>query len=106
MPKPDKTVLLHWVNDFQQLNANTVTDKHLLPCVDDILTNAARGKIWSKLDMTDAFFHTRMDEASIPLTAVNTPFGLYEWLVMPQELKKSPAVHQCRVTAALRLFLG
>ncbi len=106
MPKPDKTVLPHWVNDFHQLNANTVADKHPLLHVDDILTGAAHGKIWSKLDMTNAFFHTCMDEASIPLTAVNTLFGLYEWLVMPQGLKNSPAVHQQCVTAALRPFLG
>ncbi len=106
IPKPDSTVLPRWVNDFRELNANTVVDRHPLPRVDDILTDAARGKYWSKLDMTDAFFHTRLDEASIPLTAVNTPFGLYEWTVMPQGLKNSPPVHQRRVNAALRKFLG
>ncbi len=106
IPKPDSTVLPRWVNDFRELNANTVVDRHPLPRVDDILTDAACGKYWSKLDMTDAFFHTRLDEASIPLTAVNTPFGLYEWTVMLQGLKNSLPVHQRRVNAALRKFLG
>ncbi len=71
-----------------------VSDKYPLPCIDDILADAGRGKIWSKLDMTDSFFHTRMDEASIPYTVVNTPFGLYEWLVMPQGMKNALAIHQ------------
>ncbi len=42
-----------------------------------------------------------MDEASIPYTVVNTPFGLYEWLMMPQGMKNALAIHQCRVNHAL-----
>jgi hypothetical protein len=106
VPKADVTVLPHWVNDYHQLNANTVTDSHPLPRVDDILADAGRGKIWSKLDMTDSFFHMKMDPESIHLTAVTTPLGLYEWLVMPQGLRNAPPVHQRWVTAALRPFLG
>ncbi len=56
--------------------------------------------------MTDAFFHTHLNEASIPLTTVNTPFGLYEWTVMPQGLKNSPPVHQHCINTALHEFLG
>ena len=40
------------------------------------------------------------------LTAVNTPLGLYVWLVMPMGLKNAPAIHQCRVTSALHELLG
>ncbi len=101
IPKTDKTVLPRWVNNFHALNANMVSDRYPLPHIDDILADAGRGKIWSKLDMTDSFFHTRMDEASIPYTAVNTPFGLYEWLVMPQGMKNAPAIHQCHINHAL-----
>jgi hypothetical protein len=106
VPKADAAVLPRWVNDYRQLNANTVTDSHPLPRVDDILADAGRGKIWSKLDMTDSFFHTKMDPESVHLTAVTTPLGLYEWLVMPQGLRNAPPVHQRHVTAALRPFLG
>jgi hypothetical protein len=106
VPKADNAVLPHWVNDFRQLNANTITDSHLLPCVNDILADAGRGKIWSKLDMTDSFFHTKMDPESIHLTAVTTPLGLYEWVVMLQGLRNSPPIHQRCVTACLCPFLG
>jgi hypothetical protein len=40
VPKADSLVLPHWVNDYCQLNANTVTDSHPLPCIDDILADA------------------------------------------------------------------
>jgi len=47
-----------------------------------------------------------MHPDSVKFTAVNTPFGLYEWLVMPMGLRNSPAVHQRRVFSALRALIG
>jgi len=106
VPKTDLTVLLRWVNDYCVLNANTVLDAHPLPRVDDILADCAKGKIWSKLDMTNSFFQTRVHPDDVPLTAVTTPFGLYEWLAMPMGLRNSPPIHQRRMTSALRHLLG
>jgi hypothetical protein len=106
IPKADKTALPRWVNDFRRLNAITIRDAFPLPRVNDILADCAKGKIWSVIDFTDSFFQTRLDEESIKYTAVSTPLGLYEWLVMPQGLKNAPAVQQRRVTAALREFIG
>ena len=94
VPKSNPTVLPRWVNDYRQINTNTVTDSYPLPCVEDILADTGRGKIWSKMDMTNSFFHTRMHPDSIALTAIMTPFGLYEWMVMPMGLCNSPPVHQ------------
>jgi hypothetical protein len=106
VPKADLTVLPRWVNDYRELNANTVIDSHPLPRVDDILANCAKGKIWSKMDMTNSFFQTRMHPDDIPLTVVTTPFGLYKWTVMPMGLRNSPPIHQRHMTAALHDHLG
>ena len=94
IPKVDPTVLPCWVNDYCQLNENTIMDSHPLPCIDDILNDHAKGKIWAMIDMTNSFFQTRMHPDHIPLTGVNTPLGLYEWLVMLMGLKNAPAIHQ------------
>lgn len=106
VPKADPVVLPRWVNDYRALNSNTVTDSHPLPCVDDILADCAKGKIWSKMDMTNSFFQTRVHPDDVHLTAVTTPLGLYEWLAMPMGLRNSPPIHQRRVTAALREYIG
>ena len=105
MPKVNLTVLPHWVNDYQQLNANTITDSHPILRIDDILSDCAKGKIWATLDMTNSFFQTKMHPDDVHLTAVSMLFGLYEWLVMPMGLKNAPSIHQCHVTAALRQHL-
>ncbi|KAJ3885074.1 hypothetical protein GG344DRAFT_6694, partial [Lentinula edodes] len=60
IPKADPKALPRWVNDFRKLNANTVPDRHPLLCIDRILGDCAKGKIWGKMDMTDSFFQSRM----------------------------------------------
>ena len=106
IPKADPTILPRWVNDYRQLNENTVTDSFPIPRINDILADCAKGKIWATLDMTISFFQMRMHPDDIPLTAVNTPWGLYEWLVMPMGIKNAPSIHQQRVTAALWPYIG
>jgi hypothetical protein len=86
VPKSDATILPRWVNDYRMLNANTVLDAHPLPRVDDILADCAKD--------------------DVHLTAVTTPFGLYEWLAMPMGLRNSPPIHQRHMTLALCELLG
>lgn len=106
IPKKNPSALPRWVCDYRQLNANTIPDSFPLPLIDDILADCARGKIWGTIDMTDSFFQTRMHPDDIHKTAVSTPFGLYEWLVMPMGFRNAPAIHQQRVTNALRHLIG
>jgi len=102
IPKSDTVVLPRWVNDYRQLNANTLLDAFPLPRVDDILADCAKGKIWSKMDMTNSFFQTRVHPDNVHLTAVTTPFGLYEWLAMPMGLKNLWEVGHCFAWQATR----
>ena len=65
-----------------------------------------KGKIFGKLDMTKSFFQTRVHPDDIHLTAVRTPWGLYEWTVMPMGCCNAPSTHQRRMIDALRPLLG
>ena len=103
---PDMTVPPRWVNDYRELNANTIKDNFPLPRIDDILADCAKGKIFGKMDMTNSFFQTRVHPDDIYLTAVRTPWGLYEWVVMPMGGCNAPSTHQRRMTDALRELIG
>ncbi|SGY81038.1 BQ5605_C009g05444 [Microbotryum silenes-dioicae] len=63
-------------------------------------------RFWGKIDMTNSFFQTKMAEEDIPKTAVITPWGLFEWTVMPMGLCNTPATHQHRVNEALGDLIG
>jgi hypothetical protein len=106
IPKADTTVLPRWINDYRKINANTVTDTYPLPRIDDILADCAKGKIWGKIDMTNSFFQMWMHPDNIQYTAVRTPFGTFEWTVMPMGFKNSPPTHQRHMNAALRKLIG
>ncbi|SGY12319.1 BQ5605_C011g06465 [Microbotryum silenes-dioicae] len=102
----DPSIMPRWVNDYRILNAATVPDRTPLPLPDEILAVAARARFWSKIDMTNSFFQTKMAEEDIPKTAVATPWGLFEWVVMPMGLSNAPATHQRRVNKALPSLIG
>lgn len=106
IPKADPTALPRWVNDYRILNTNTIMDSYPLPRVDEILADCGRGKVFSIVDMTNSFFQTLVHPDDVHLTAVSTPFGLFEWLVMPMGLQNAPSIHQRRVAHALRGLLG
>lgn len=104
--KADPTALSHWVNDYRILNKAIVPDRHLLPKISDILVNCTKGKIWGKLDIMNSFFQTRVHPDDVQFTAVTTPLGLYEWLVMPQGGCNAQATYQRRMFKALRPLIG
>lgn len=54
-----------------------------IPHVNEILSDIAQDHIFAPLDMTNSFFQTCMHPEGIDLTMVNTPWGLYKWVVMP-----------------------
>ena len=53
-----------------------------------------RAKVFTKLDIWQAFHRIRMDEASEELTAFRTRYGSYQYKVMPFGLCNGPATFQ------------
>lgn len=106
IPKKDPTELPRWICDYQTLNKYTVKDRAPLPNVDESVRLVATGKVWSVVDQVNSFFQDRMREEDIPLTAVKTPWGLYEWVVMPMGLTNGPATHQARNEEILGELVG
>ena len=64
--------------DFREPNCKSVPDRHPIPGIQDML-DALGGSSWfSVLDQGKAYHAGYLDEASRPLTAFITPWGLYK----------------------------
>ena len=57
---------------------------------------------FTKIDLTDAYLHVKLDEASQMLTVISTPFGLYKYLSLPFGVKSAPYIFQSRLQSLFK----
>ena len=75
--------------DPQPLNAALKREHYKLPVFDDVLPKLNDAKVFSKLDVREAYWHVRLDEESSKLITMITPFGRYRWKRLSFGLKES-----------------
>jgi hypothetical protein len=63
----------------QPLNKVLIRERYKMPTFDDILHELKDAKIFTKLDVKEAFYHAKLEEESSILTTMITPFGRYRW---------------------------
>ncbi|XP_011664712.2 uncharacterized protein K02A2.6-like [Strongylocentrotus purpuratus] len=92
--------------DPRPLNKALKREHYPLPIVEDILPDLNQAKIFSKLDMSSAFWQVKLDEPSSHLTTFNTPFGRYRWRRLPFGTSASSEIFQQRLHQALEGLPG
>lgn len=95
-PNFDKTKKQNYrlVIDYRALNNITKSDVFPIPIIQHALDRLTGKKFFSKFDVMTAFHQVAIEETSKEITAFVTPFGLYEYNVLPMGLKNSPATFQ------------
>ena len=69
--------------DYRRLNKKTTPDRYSTPHIHDCITNQTHSKkVFSKIDFKRAYHQIPVAPEDIQKTAIITPFGLYEFLVM------------------------
>lgn len=76
--------------DYRYLNSFVSKNNFPLPLPDDHLDRLKDKKVFTKLDLKNAYYHVSMDPDSVKYTAFVTPFGHFEFLKMPFGLSTSP----------------
>jgi hypothetical protein len=84
------------------LNKAIITDQYTMPKAEDIFARLADGKIFSKLDMSEAYAQLVLDEESAMLAAVNTSKGLMAVTRRPYGVSSAPAAFQRHMDNLLR----
>ena len=69
--------------------------------IDDLLPELSQAKMFSVCDVSNGFWHVKLDEESSLLTTFETPFGRYKWKRMPFGISPAPEVFQRRLDEAL-----
>ena len=92
--------------DPQPLNQALLREHYKLATLDDVLPNMNNSKMFSKLDVQEAFWHVELDAASSLLTTMITPYGRYRWARLPFGLKVSSEVFQKKLNDALESIAG
>ena len=80
--------------DYRKLNAVTRKDAYPIPRIDDTLDTLSGSCWFSTLDMVSGYWQVEVDERDREKTAFCTPYGLYEFNVMPFGLCNGPATFQ------------
>lgn len=88
--------------DYRALNAITKPDRYPIPHIYDFNMELADKVIFSKIDLIKAFHHIPVATEDIPKTAVITPFGLFEFMLMPFGLRNAAQTFQRFLHSILR----
>ena len=82
--------------DFRKLNSITVFDAEPMPDVDAMFAKLSGHKFFSRLDLSKGYWQVPLTQSSRPLTAFQTPQGLFQFTKMPFGLVTAPATF-CRL---------
>ena len=105
-PKKDPNAFPRVVHDYRALNENTVKDHTPLPRQEQILEKAAQAFVRGSIDLVSGYYQHWVHKKDRHKTAILTPWGLYEWTVMPQGLCNAVASFQRYMRWVLRAFIG
>ena len=90
--KPDGSTRL--CVDYRRLNAVTESDSHPLPVIEDIVMELGDSKVFSQIDLLQAYHQVPCAPDTAELTAFRVYRGHYMYLKAPFGLKQMPSLFQ------------
>ena len=76
--------------DYRRLNCVSETDAYPMPRIDDLIDQVGGSRFISTLDLTRGYWQVPVAKEDRPKTAFVTPYGLFQFNVMPFGLQGAP----------------
>lgn len=89
VPKKDQSTRM--CIDFRKLNKISKFDAYPMPRIDDLLEKVSKAHYISNLYFSKGYYQIPLSRQSRDKTAFITPFGLYEFIVIPFGFASAPA---------------
>ena len=87
--------------DFKELNKQVQCERYPLPKIEELLSVIGKGKVFSKIDLQNAYLQIPVDEKSQNLLVINTHKGLFRYKRLPFGLSSSPGIFQRFISGLL-----
>ena len=98
--KKDNTTI--FCVDYCRLNEKTQVEAYPMPRIEDLVDQLGRAKVLTTLDLARGYWQVKVKESAREKTAFTTPYGLYQFKVMPFGLNGAPAIFQCLMDKVMR----
>lgn len=92
--------------DLTKLNESVCQERHILPSVEQTLSQISGAKIFSKLDTNSRFWQIEVAKESAKLTTFITPFSHFCFNRLPFGITSAPEHFQRRMSEILSGFDG
>ena len=92
------------VINYKPLNKVIEWIRYPLPIKKDLINRLSQAVVFSKFDLKSGFWQIQIAEEDRYKTAFTTPFGHFEWCVMPFGLKNAPSEFQNIMNDILNQF--
>ena len=89
-----KDATLRMCVDYRCLNNVSEMDAYSMPRIDDLIDRVGKAKFITTLDLSRGYWQVPVREEDQPKTAFTTPYGLFQFRVMPFGLQGAPATFQ------------
>ena len=83
------------------INKFTKTITYPMPTLDYVLGNIGDAKVFSRIDLQNAYLQLPLDEESKKYTVINTSEGLFQYNYLPFGISSASAIFQCFISQVL-----